>query len=50
MSRKKISLEYGIGKSNVNIFKQNDKLIKFAITFDCSLMNKRKTIKIRTYK
>lgn len=50
-SKKQISLQNGIGESTVrDIFKQKDKLMKFASASDnCSSMNKRKTTKTSTY-
>ncbi|XP_050523014.1 jerky protein homolog-like [Daktulosphaira vitifoliae] len=51
-SKKQISLKYGIGESTVrDIFKQKDKLMKFASASDNnSSMKKRKTMKTSTYK
>lgn len=50
-SKKQISLQYGIGESTFrDIFKQNDKLMKFASASDnCSSMKKRKTMTTITY-
>jgi hypothetical protein len=52
MPKKQISLQYGIEKSTVrDIFKQKDKLMKFAPTSDnCLSMKKRKAMKTSTYK
>lgn len=51
MSKKQISFQYGIGENTVrNIFKQKDKLMKFASASDNLLINeKQKTMKTCIY-